>query len=73
MEVRRIRHSKRFDEGPGWSKFNRGIPQGRRNRFLNRLLFERSRLLHVTNSFKFFGEVDPFWGVPQRMLVSGDE
>ena len=29
------------------------------------------RLLHVTDSFKFFREVDRFLGIPQEMLVSG--
>jgi hypothetical protein len=56
-----------------WSRNNnRGIPQGRRNRFLNRILLKGGdcyTLQIVLISFRCL----PLLGIPQRMLVSGDE
>ncbi len=52
---------------------NRGIPQGRRNRFLHRPLLKGVDCYKLQIVLIFFGEVDPFLWIPQRMLVSGDE
>jgi hypothetical protein len=47
------------------------IIEGSRRAGENDFSIDFFRLLHVTDSFKFFREVGRFVGIPQEMLVSG--